>query len=286
MLRITPRTVGFSSFSVAWDRDHRMEAHVHEDHELNIAVSGAGRYVMGDGRDLHFSAGQILFIPGGWLHNLRANGPLTFRGLLVHPEVFQRLPGDAADVDPNARKLTDLTDPLPARVFVAPHLFQTLSELHGQSQLDQTQSDAWHQEVLEHLGRLTAVSILRLLRLDTPAAGGDPVIQRVLNVRAWIDRHFAEPIGLDNLAAMANLSPSHFSAVFRAQVKQSPKAYLLSQRLDQAGRLLVQTGLSILEIAWSVGFNHLAHFNRSFKAHTGLTPGDYRKKHQKEHRKA
>lgn len=286
MLRITPRAAGFSTFSVAWDADHRMEPHVHEDHELNVAVSGAGRYVMGDGRDLHFAAGQILFIPGGWLHTLKASGPLTFRGLLVHPEIFQQMCAADPAAEGNAHRLTDLNDPLPPRAIVAPHLYQTLIELHGQSQIDQTQADAWHAEVLRHLGRLTAVSMLRLLRVNDPTAGADPVVQRVLNVRAWIDRHFAEPITLDVLAEMANLSPSHFSAIFRAQVKYSPKAYLLAQRLDQAGRLLTQTGLSILEIAWSVGFNHLAHFNRSFKAHTGQTPGGYRKKHQKEHRKA
>ncbi|MGH7143528.1 MAG: helix-turn-helix domain-containing protein [Planctomycetota bacterium] len=317
MLRMTPRAFDFATFSVAWDADRRMEPHVHEDHELNIAVQGSGRYELADGRALHFSAGQILFLPGGWVHALRSDGPLTFRGLLVHPDLFARLqadllgkpwepasaavhlnaaarsapstpPVDAADrraAEAEARRLTDLADPLPPRVVVAPQLYQTLLELYGQTQVEVAQADAWNRAALADLARLTAVSVLRLIQIAAPAAAGDPVLERVHNVRAWIDRHFAEAIALDDLAAMANLSPSHFSALFHRAIGAAPKAYLLERRLDQAGRLLSQTGLSIVEVAWSVGFNHLAHFNRSFKTHTGLTPGAFRKKHQKEQRK-
>ena len=294
MLRITPRPTNFSTFSVAWDADRTMEPHAHEDHELNVAVSGSGRYVMGDGSALHFAAGQILLMPGGRMHQLQSDGPLTFRGLLVHPDVFARMaatPDDLARSDtavsePNARRLTDLNDPLPPRVVIAPPLYQTLCELHGQAQLESSQPDPWNGESIGHICRLTAVSILRLLHQDARAAQADPVAGRVLNVKAWIDRHFAEAIVLEDLATMAHVSPSHFSAIFRQQIGVAPKAYLLRRRLDQAATLLMQTGLSIVEIAFSVGFNQLAHFNRSFKAHTKLTPGDYRKKHQKEQRKA
>ncbi|MEM1226071.1 MAG: AraC family transcriptional regulator [Planctomycetota bacterium] len=94
----------------------------------------------------------------------------------------------------------------------------------------------------------------------------------------YIDQHYTEPIAMSELAAMANLSTTHFNARFRAILRLSPSQYVLSRRISHAQRLLSQTDVSIIEIASKVGFFDQSHFTKRFRRVTGLTPLGYRKR--------
>jgi AraC-like DNA-binding protein/quercetin dioxygenase-like cupin family protein len=280
-LRMTPRPLGYATFAVNYPAPMVMEPHAHQDHELNVAVSGGGFYQLNDGQRIIFSAGQILLMPAGVAHFLRVEEHVAFSGLLLHPDllldVLQGLPASHP-----ARALARMTGVVAPRVVTAPGLLQVLLELYGQTQLELTRQARQREACLLHLGKLAAINLVRLMELDPRATTHDPTTARVLSVRDWLDRHFAERLSVEQLAAMAHLSPSHFAAVFRRELGVSPKTYLIRQRLEQAAQRLTTTGLSILEIAFSVGFEHLAHFNRSFKEHHGQTPGEYRRRHRRE----
>lgn len=107
---------------------------------------------------------------------------------------------------------------------------------------------------------------------DIPARDRSRV-QRVLNE---MEERLAEPLPLDDLAAVVDLSPVYFSGIFRRVVGEPPKAHLLRLRLDAARDLLRQTTLPVKQIAERTGFRGIHYFSRIFRKHVGLPPRQYR----------
>ncbi len=77
---------------------------------------------------------------------------------------------------------------------------------------------------------------------------------------------------LKALADAVQLSPHHFSRVFKRVTGLAPHQYVLSQRVQLARRLLVETTLPITEVAQQVGFYDQSHFTYHFKRLVGVTP--------------
>lgn len=102
-------------------------------------------------------------------------------------------------------------------------------------------------------------------------------IKRIDEVVIYINQHLGEKLTLDQLASISNFSKYHFSRVFSAVVGVSPIAYILNQRLQQAMIYLRETDKAIVEIAYLCGFDHVSHFNASFRKQFNMTPSDARK---------
>ncbi|MGH8464494.1 MAG: helix-turn-helix transcriptional regulator, partial [Pseudomonas sp.] len=80
---------------------------------------------------------------------------------------------------------------------------------------------------------------------------------------------------LAELAALAGMGRYQLIRAFRAATGLTPHAYQLNQRVNLARRWL-RGGTPVAEIAYRLGFADQSHFQRVFKAHTGITPGVYR----------
>lgn len=103
-----------------------------------------------------------------------------------------------------------------------------------------------------------------------------PPARHLLRGRDYADRHYSQPIGIDEMAAAAGLSRAHFSREFSRTFGESPKAYLMTRRLERAAALLRNTDHSVNEICLDVGLVGLGSFTTSFKHHFGMTPTEYR----------
>jgi transcriptional regulator GlxA family with amidase domain len=100
-------------------------------------------------------------------------------------------------------------------------------------------------------------------------------------IREHIERHYAKPVTVAQLARMARLSTFHFIRVFRAETGQTPHQYLRHRRLERAKELLVTTPMSVTEICDAVGFQSLGSFSALFRKVTGETPAGYRAKRRR-----
>jgi AraC-like DNA-binding protein len=100
----------------------------------------------------------------------------------------------------------------------------------------------------------------------------------VANVMSHMDRHYAEPLGVEDLAARFGLSASYLHAQFREHVGMTPHQHLILQRMRSARHKLVTTGAPIKSIATDVGYANTENFCRAFKKHCGLTAAAYRRK--------
>ena len=103
-----------------------------------------------------------------------------------------------------------------------------------------------------------------------------PPARHLLRAKDLADARFAEPLGVDDMAAAAGLSRAHFSREFRRAFGESPHAYLLTRRLERAAALLRNTDRSIADVCLSVGLQSLGSFTTSFTRTYGLSPAAYR----------
>lgn len=109
-----------------------------------------------------------------------------------------------------------------------------------------------------------------------PLGGARPNDQRIARVIDYIEANLGEQFDIGALAAIACLSPPHFSRVFKATVGEPAWAYVQQRRCVRAKELLAGSRLALVEIAYRCGFSSQAHFTRSLKAHFGVTPGQIR----------
>lgn len=92
----------------------------------------------------------------------------------------------------------------------------------------------------------------------------------------FIHKNFTSNISLRQLAAIEHISISRFRTIFKHCTGFSPKDYIIYLRINKACELIVQTDLSIKEIANMVGYRDQLYFSRIFKARTGITASSYK----------
>ncbi len=100
--------------------------------------------------------------------------------------------------------------------------------------------------------------------------------RRLLRARDAMDRAYAEPLDVRAIAAVAHLSPAHFSRCFRTVFGETPHRYLQRRRVERSMFLLRETDRSVTEICLDVGFTSLGTFSRTFRKIVGETPSGYR----------
>lgn len=111
---------------------------------------------------------------------------------------------------------------------------------------------------------------------------GQPFAERVPECREEIDRacafmarHYAEPLCLDQICRCANLSRSTLLRAFTRAKGVTPYRYLEALRIGAAKKLLEQ-GVAPIEAAMQTGFSDQSHFTNYFNRFIGLSPGAYR----------
>ena len=95
-------------------------------------------------------------------------------------------------------------------------------------------------------------------------------------VRDRIDRDYAQPLDVDELARGVHLSAGHLSREFRAVYGESPYSYLMTRRIERAMTLLRRGDMSVTEVCMAVGCTSLGSFSARFTELVGETPTAYR----------
>ena len=94
----------------------------------------------------------------------------------------------------------------------------------------------------------------------------------------YIDEHYRENIPLSKLASIMSISSMYFSNLFKSTFNISPKQYILNKRLMESQRLLLESELSIKEIAYAVGFENENYFSEFFSSKVGISALKFRKR--------
>lgn len=105
----------------------------------------------------------------------------------------------------------------------------------------------------------------------------EALYRRLYLARDYMAASFEQPLLLEDIAAVAGLSPNHLLRSFKQLFQQTPYQYLLTRRLAQAQTLLAQTGQSVTDICLAAGFESVGAFSWRFRRQFGLSPTEYRR---------
>ena len=100
---------------------------------------------------------------------------------------------------------------------------------------------------------------------------------RLKSVLSHIRDHYQNTMSLEELAAIAQMSPKYFCRAFSQMTGRTPVEYLNYYRIEQAGEQLVMTENSVTEIALNCGFHDMSYFSKTFTRYKGVSPRTYRK---------
>jgi AraC family transcriptional regulator of arabinose operon len=104
--------------------------------------------------------------------------------------------------------------------------------------------------------------------------------QKITQSIQYMKKNLARPLHVSTLAALANLSCSHYAALFKRQTGYAPIDYLIRLRMHRACQLLDTTNLSVKAISAQLGYDDAFYFSRLFKAVNEASPSDYRLMHK------
>jgi AraC-like DNA-binding protein/ligand-binding sensor protein len=130
--------------------------------------------------------------------------------------------------------------------------------------------------LLEIFGQQLSASANHMTLQDAEAE--PPMIRRA---KAYIAGHYGDPVGLDEMARTIHVSTFYFCKMFKKSTGLTFTDYLGRVRVEKAKNLLLNPHLRVSEIAYTVGFQSLTHFNRVFRKLTGESPTDFREKLKK-----
>ena len=101
-------------------------------------------------------------------------------------------------------------------------------------------------------------------------------LARLRRIRDRIDRDYAEPLDVENLARGEHMSAGHLSRQFRLAYGASPYSYLMTRRIERAMALLRRGDLSVTDVCFEVGCSSLGTFSTRFTELVGVPPSVYR----------
>lgn len=121
--------------------------------------------------------------------------------------------------------------------------------------------------------------IIRRLLLDgkEPWPGADAsAADKIERIKSYVDRNYDKTVGLEDAASLVCLSPKYLSRLFKERTGLGFNEYRLGRKIEHAKGLLEETGATVSQIAFRLGYQNAESFIRIFKKTTGLTPSAFR----------
>lgn len=265
---ITVRDVTHSHFSYPW--------HYHPETELILIVRGSGLRYVGDsiGR---FEPGELCLVGGGtphcWLSQPEPGRPVRALVIQFPPDVFGKDFIDLVAMRPLGGLLERAARGL---LIEGATRTQVVTEMWRLTDPSATDLD----KLVRLLTMLTSIAVstdcatLALTAGHRPQSTRDAT--RAGKLMRYIHDHAIERLSQRDVAGVVGLSPGAFSRFFTRHFGKPFVAYVAEVRVGHACRLLLENDLNVSEIAYQVGFNNLANFNRHFLKLKGMTPTAYR----------
>ncbi|MBE6929751.1 MAG: helix-turn-helix transcriptional regulator [Clostridia bacterium] len=266
---------------VRYARAHPMYAHSAA--ELSVCydcrlfyIESASGFLLADGVKYDICNEQAVFLPPCTRYHFTFSPCQDFSILVLDFDLV----ADHADIRESLTTATETTFdaalvpdyPIPEElsrpiVRLSPQLLQPLRQCVDNFLV----RDPLYRETASALVKLTLLELVK-----NSSAAADSRLCR--EVQAYIHEHYADQ-SLTNHDIAENFSyhPYYLSRLMREHTGKSLHQYLLWYRVNIAKNYLLTTAYSIEEVSWQSGFGSAAYFIKTFREHTGMTPGKYRR---------
>lgn len=220
-------------------------------------------------RDFTFSKDEIVVTPAGMRSGWRWFAPSDVIVITLDPDKVEQFAQVELGILLDAQQFRDLPQ------FSDPDLCAA-----GVILRDALESDDKSSAVMfEAMSRVFLVKLLQKYgkrRPEDVELSARFTSQHYRRVLAFVQSRLDQTITVDELAAEAAMSLSHFARVFKETMGSTPMQYVMAFRIEQAIAMMDNPGRPLGEIALACGFSDQAHFTRSFKQVVGQTPRAFR----------
>ena len=251
--------------------DPRMDMPALDHHLIVLHRGGPKRVTRTNGkytRTVEVAPDTTTTVESGSAYGWHTQGPIDFAHLYVAPDRFGELVGRTFDRDPLSVGFAETigrADPCVARLLDL--------MIDGRDDPDWALVSDYYLDAL--LIRLASISGSGEFRGPKRIALTPRTVTRV---RDFIRAHLRERLSLDDMAEVAGYSRYHFVRAFKDSTGVPPYAYLLRERIGVAKVLLRAGDVPIADVARAAGFVTHAQFSSRFRATTGVTPAEYRRR--------
>lgn len=271
------KTIPFAFVSNDYKReDNRLHGNriFHQHRELEILIIREGRALVqieGEEQPLPLRAGEVVMIPPLVPHCYSKEKDAPFShdcvcfdlSLLSDRALAEGLESGSLSLPPVLRAENGITREVFSRVSAA-------------VQACREGNEGWELASVGNLSLAFAALKREGCILASEKRPGEGFAARVFEI---LEREYGEPLSSASVADRLYMSHAYFCRRFRAAFGLRFMEYLAMYRVEKSKPLLSRTQRPISEIALAVGFKSFSHFTKTFRAHTGETPGAYRKRH-------
>lgn len=265
-------------FLFSWKgiRDKADAYHSHDYLEMDVVLSGCGRYRIGE-RVYKVSAGDILILNPGVKHQvvlIEGNEtPNTDFFLAVTDFQLVDMPRNHLPL-PGGSPVVHMTGDLRQKVFRICSSMEAENTMSRQGKYYMLKS--YMIQLLLLIIREQYDPVERNGAYAFESVNKKYVVEQILN---YFEDHYNEKISLDQIADNMYLSPFYVSKIFKSETGDTPIRHLINIRLEKAHELLENgwTG-SIQEAAAKVGYDDAYHFSKLFKKRFGVSPSQVRRR--------
>lgn len=253
--------------------------HVHKGFwELAVVYRGEGIHFTADDEYL-IQTGDVFVIKDNLRHGFRDTRNLAQKiicfdpnRILIQTDHIRKLPGFHAlfELEPKYRA----TNRFESRLQLSPEETAHMLSLIGMMETELEGALPGYEYTV--LGMFMQMVSFLCRRYARSSHKDDSDIMLMANTISYIETHYAEQIGLQNLKDVANMSTSTLLRKFKRATEHTPVEYLLRVRVSHAVALLGNPEMSITEVAFAVGFQDSNYFARQFKRIMRVSPSEYR----------
>ena len=264
--------------------------HLHNFVEINVITQGTGFHKIYNNR-IPVQPGSVFIIPANTPHTYTRGENLTVKHILIHSDFFTQYSAQLNacsgfyflfQKEPYLRSIANYSPYLFSLKNKDLETFNAFWDILVQKNLDlpdRHHGDKSNEEIVYLNGWLfSLISFFCSIYAIENQSSVDYNLLRVTNVVEYISMHYNENISLETLAKNNAMSVPTLMRLFKTAIGTSPANFITMQRISRAKILLTNTNMSITTIANETGFFDNAHFTRTFKKLTGMSPTHYRHK--------
>lgn len=236
--------------------------HWHEHIELLYFIEGAGRAVC-NGQTFSVKKGDLVVVNSTQIHALVSAEPWEYCCVLLYPAFFSDIQVDRGMLVQNL-------------ISGDEKIKEYMVEMYRERQKKTFGSDM-KIKGLSYL--LYAYLIRKYAQKGREREGGEAhSLRKVHLLFDYIGKHYQERMTSAEMAGVCHVTESYFCRFFKKNFGMTPLEFLREYRVEKAAHALTHTDRSITDIAFSVGFDDLNYFSRTFRKIKGLSPGEFRKR--------
>ncbi len=255
------------------------EMHSHDNFEIYYQMSGGRNYFIED-RFYSTKKGDVLIIAPGTRHKTTYAGIKNYQRFCIYfrPEFLTGFDRFASAVKLlggiNGYSIVELKNNEREKVEFL--LFNMLEEFNTRPGNYALNLELMLKELIIYLDRSHC-------SVETGKSYSPNIYRLISEVCLYLQDNYSQDIKLEDLAGHFKLSAFYLSRRFKEITNHSIPQYMNNIRLEVSRDLLKSTNHTVTEIATHVGYASPSHFARVFKKYLGLSPHQYRKKHEKTH---